>query len=197
MLESTAGILIKKLSDHQPYFMLINTSLKTEPPPKFVKINALNDNAMHKVKNEIKSYDTYNKLNKNPNADTNLNYDIIFNDIVRAKDKHMPTKLMKFNKYKHKKSMWITQGILRSIQYRDKLYKKLKLTHSNSSNYEIININLKTYNTTLKHTIRAAKKVYFENRFYRFKNDIKIPGKLLMNLFQKNKQIKNYLFYRQ
>ena len=30
MLESTAGILIKKLSDHQPYLMLINTSLKTE-----------------------------------------------------------------------------------------------------------------------------------------------------------------------
>ena len=45
MLESTAGILIKKLSDHQPYFMLINTSLKTEQPPKFVKINVLNDDA--------------------------------------------------------------------------------------------------------------------------------------------------------
>ena len=57
---------------------------------------------------KIKSYDTYNKLNKNPNADTNLNYDIIFNDIVSAKDKYMPTKLVKFNKYKHKKSMWIT-----------------------------------------------------------------------------------------
>ena len=71
---------------------------------------------MHKVKNEIKSYDTYNKLNKNPNADTNLNYDIIFNDIVRAKDKHMPTKMVKFNKYKHNKSMWITQRILRSIK---------------------------------------------------------------------------------
>ena len=66
--------------------MLINTSLKTEPPPKFVNINVLNDNAMHKVKNEIKSYDTYNKLNKNPNADINLNYDIIFNDIVNIKN---------------------------------------------------------------------------------------------------------------
>ena len=95
----------------------------------------------------------------------------------------MPTKLVKFNKYKHKESMWIAQGILRSIQYRDKLYKQLKLTHPNSSNYEIINVNLKTYNTTLKHTIRAAKKVYFENTFYRFKNHIKIPGTLLMNLF--------------
>ena len=150
---------------------------------------------MHKVKNEIKSYDTYNKLNKNPIADTNLNYEIIFNDIVRAKDKLMPTKLVKFNKYKHKKFMWITQGIPRSIQYRDKLYKQLKLTHPHFSNYEIININLKTYNTILKHTIRAAKKVYFENRFYRFKNDIQIPGKLLMNLFQKSKQIKNYHYF--
>ena len=77
----------------------------------------------------------------------------------------MPTKLVKFNKYKHKKSMWITQGILRSIQYRDKLYKKLKLTHPNSPNYEIININLKTYNTTLKHTIRAAKKYILKTDF--------------------------------
>ena len=90
----------------------INTSLKTEPPPKFVKKNhVLNDDAMHKVKIEITSYDTYNKQNKNPNADTNLNYDIIFNDIVRAKDKHMPTKLVKFNKYKHKKSMWFSSSI--------------------------------------------------------------------------------------
>ena len=71
------------------------------------------------------SYDIYNKLN----ADTYLNDDIIFNDIVRAKDKHMQTELVKFNKYKHKKSMWITQGILRSIQYREQLYKQLKLTH--------------------------------------------------------------------
>ena len=110
------------------------------------------------------------RLNKNPNADTNFNYDIKFNDIVRAKDKHMPIKLVKFNnKYKHNKSMWITQGILRSIQYRDKVYKQLKLTYPNSSNYEIININLKTYNTILKHII---KKVYFENRFNRFKNYI-------------------------
>ena len=45
MLESTTGILIKKLSDHQPYFMLTNTSLKTETLPKFVKINILNDDA--------------------------------------------------------------------------------------------------------------------------------------------------------
>ena len=81
--------------------------------------------------------------------------------------------------------MWITQGILRAIQYRDKLYKQLKLTHPNSSNYGIFNINLNTYNTILKHTIRAAKKGYFENRFYRFKNDIKNTWKVINEFISK------------
>ena len=59
------------------------------------------------------------------------------------------------------------------------------MTHPNSSNYEIININLKTYNTILKHTIRAAKKGYFENRFYRFKNDIKNTWKVINEFISK------------
>jgi len=38
--------------------------LKTKPRPKFVKINILNEDAVGKVKNEIKSYGIYNELNK-------------------------------------------------------------------------------------------------------------------------------------
>ena len=85
----------------------------------------------------------------------------------------MPNKLVKFNRYKHKKSAWITQGILTSIRYRDKMYKQLKLTNPTSGNYETIKINLKTYNTILKKNIRAAKQIYFESRFSLFRNDIR------------------------
>ena len=46
--------------------------------------------------------------------------------IKLAKDKHMPYKTVKFKKYKHKKSTWITLAILKSIRYRDKLRNKLK-----------------------------------------------------------------------
>ena len=112
---------------------------------------------------------------------------------------HMPTELVTFNKYKHKNLCGlITQGILRSIQYREKLYKQLKLTHPNSSNYVIININLKTYNTILKHNIRAAKKVYFENRFNRFKNDIKNTWTVINELISKKQTNKKLplFFYR-
>jgi len=39
--------------------------------------------------------------------------------------------------------MLITQGILRSVQNRDKLYAQVEFTHPNSANYEIVNIDLK------------------------------------------------------
>ena len=74
-------------------------------------------------------YVPYNKLNKSLNADTNINYEIIHDEIARAKNKCMPSKIVKFKKYKHKKSSWITQGLLKSIRYRDQLYKKLKLSN--------------------------------------------------------------------
>ena len=78
---------------------------------------------------------------------------------MRAKHKHMPIKIMKFNKYKHKYSTWITEGLLKSMKYQDSLYKQLEITNSNSTNYEVILTNYKTFNSILKKNTRAAKKV--------------------------------------
>ena len=36
----------------------------------------------------------------------------------------MPFTRVKFDKHRHKKEKWITTGIIKSIKYRDKLYKK-------------------------------------------------------------------------
>ena len=64
ILESKAGILTNKLSDHQPYFMSVNITQKKEPLPKYVKINIDSTEAMHNVRHEIKSAEIYNKFNK-------------------------------------------------------------------------------------------------------------------------------------
>ena len=162
--------------------MILGITQKTVRPPKYVKINILSTEAMQNVRHEIKSDDIYNKLNKIPNANPSLNYDIIYKEILQSKNKHMPGKLVKFDKYKHNKSTWITQGLLRSIRYQDKLYKQLKLTNPNSPNYETISINLKTYNGILKTNIRAAKQIYFEPCFNRFKNDIRNTWKTINDI---------------
>ena len=47
-----------------------------------------------------------------------------------------PKKSVKFNKYQHKLSNWITTGILKSIEFRDNLYKRLQLCPIDSPEYE-------------------------------------------------------------
>ncbi len=64
-----------------------------------------------------------------------------------AKNKHMSTKLLKYDKYKHKNSKCVTFGILKSIQFRDNLYKKIKMTHPTCTSVKFAtHINFNTCN---------------------------------------------------
>ena len=96
---------------------VLNITQATESYPKFIKIKIVSEQTMTNDKYEIRSDVLYNKLNKSLNADTNINNEIIHDEIARAKNKCMPSKIVKFNKYKHKKSSWITQGLLKSINF--------------------------------------------------------------------------------
>ena len=194
ILQSTAGILIKKFSDHQPYFMFVNTTLKEDHTTKLIQVNVQNKEAMLKVKNELHSSDIYKKLDTNPNTDPNYNYNIIIDEINQAKNKYMTSKLVKFNKYKHKKSTWITQGLLTSIRYRDKLYKQIKLTNPESSKYAILLVNLKTYNSILKTSVRKAKQLYYDKCFNNFKFE-KNKWKTINEILSKNKTNKSFPKY--
>ena len=70
-------------------------------------------------------------------------------------NKHLEAKTVKYNKYKHKKCKWMTNGILISIRYRDKLYAKLKSTSINDNQYLGYLTNFKTYNRILKNTLSS------------------------------------------
>ena len=54
-------------------------------------------------------------------------FDILNQALMEAKDKHLPEQVTRLNKYKHKLNKGITAGILKSLQYRDKLYKNIQL----------------------------------------------------------------------
>ena len=82
-------------------------------------------------------------------------------------------KTVKFNKHKHQKSNWITKGIIKSISFRDNLYKQLKATPIDTDEYHTLNTNLKIYNKILKNNIRLAKKSYYNYCFQKYKSDIK------------------------
>ena len=56
------------------------------------------------------------QLNNNPESDPNLIYNILETIITEALDKYMPLKKIKLHKHKHKKTEWISAGIIRSIK---------------------------------------------------------------------------------
>ncbi len=121
--------------------------------------------------------------------DPNINYNTLHKVLQNVKNKHMLSKVVKYNKYKHKKSNWITHGIIKSIYYRDNLYKKMKMTDSNSIEYAIQKNNLNTYNYILMKSIRIVKNSYYETLFS--KDDIKCTWKTINYILNTTKRKKN------
>ena len=82
-------------------------------------------------------------------------------------ESHMDKKTVKFNRRKHKRDPWITFGILRSVNKKNKLYKCLKQTKSDSTIFEERKQRFNRYKNTLRKTIAQAKKLYYSNQFAR------------------------------
>ena len=176
--KNTAGILLNQLSDHLPCFTLLETDIVHNSKPKFTRIFKQNDDAIQQIKNEINSSELHKKLDTSHTANPNASYNSILEVIETARKKHMMGTFVKFNKYKHKKSKWITYGILKSIRFRDKLYKKLKLTNPVLREYEILYTNLQTY--------REAKQLFLESTFNRYKSDIRNTWKTINEILSRS-----------
>ena len=85
-------------------------------PLKFVKVETNDEQSTQNFIHELCSTISMQVFNPDPNYNPNLIHDKLENIIQCAKDQHLPIKTIRFNKYKHKNSPWVTNGILRSIK---------------------------------------------------------------------------------
>ena len=141
----TSGILITPISDHQMYFCTMNENFdRSKNAQKYVEVEFCNQENMDKFKNEVANADLYNKLDLDIDTDPNYNYEIFSKHLQAAKSKHIPKKIKKFNKHKHKKEKWMTNELLIKVVEKNKLYVKWKTTPINLEKYEEIKNNLKS-----------------------------------------------------
>ena len=108
-----------------------NVNIKHNKTKRIIKIKQQNESNVAKFKAEMSHANFDSKLDLRIDADPNINYDILELTITDAANKRLPTKTIKVNTHKHKKSNWITYGIIKSIKFRDRLYIKLKKTATN------------------------------------------------------------------
>ena len=117
----------------------------------------------------------------------NDNYEIFITHFQLAKDKHLPMKSVRYQKRKHKKSKWMTTGILNSINTKDRLYKTLLKTGTNNDDYRVAKANFKRYRDILRNSIKRAKMLYYKRTFNLYQNDVKKLGHLSKRLYNRKK----------
>ena len=136
---------------------------KYNKPQKYITINKQNTENIHKFATELASANLLDSLDHDLDADQETNYNIFEAIIDNHRAKCFHNKIINFNKLKHKQNSWISIGILKSIKFRNDLYRRMRISPPDGEAHNIIAVNLHTYNKILRRTIRLAKRNYYHN----------------------------------
>ena len=187
-------MLISNMSDHLPHFTCLDILSNQQKPPKYIIKEKHDEASLLSFYNEIESSLRNTHFPNELTTDPNVTYNLLEKNILSAKEKHLKPVKTKLNYYKHKKNPWISMGIINSIKFRDKMYKRLRLTNCDSPMYETLEKNLKNYNCILQRNINAAKKNYYESKF-RYVSNIKQTWTTINELLNKCNNKKEFPSY--
>ena len=140
---------------------------------------------MNNFIDELKSSNICEQLQDHVDSNPQDNYELFHRLLQNAKDKHLLKKRVRYDKKKHKSSKWMTNGILKSINTIDRMYKKLlRAKISNSESYATLKAEFKAYQSSLRRSIKEAKRLYYIKVFNMYKNDIKQTWAIIKDTLQ-------------
>ena len=125
----------------------------------------------------------------NNNDDPNYNYQILEESLIDSHNECFRTRVVKFNRKKHEISPWISNGTLKSINHRNKLYKNLKQFKPDSFIYTEKQLYFNRYRNELKKTITHTKRSYYKELFKQYKFDMMKTWAVLSDILNRNIRI--------
>ena len=176
-----SGIITNRLiSDHQIIFSCFENIINFHKPTVTKKIiKLINYIDLKKDVNQL----IQAILDSNSTSDPNVNYNLLEYELTNVINTNTTTKLVKYNKFKHKNNPWITASLIKSIKFRDKLHLKSKNPHITREEHT----NIKTFNTIIKKNIRNLKKIFISRKFDLYKNDLKQTWCMINNVLCRSK----------
>lgn len=174
-----SGILVTDISDHLPVFYITRQNIARKKSQKYKSISY----------RDMKDVNISNFVNTIENTvwdipldccNVNVAYDHFINKFICLYNKSFPTKCKKIKICTANKP-WITNGILKSISRKNKLYKEWlkKKTDSLLSKY-------KNYKNKLTNLIRSSERLYYHEKLQQHKTDIKQTWKIINSILNKN-----------
>ena len=102
-------------------FVCLNENYtKANNAHRYIEVEVCNEYSIDQFRNEIANANIYDKLDLSPSANPNKNYELLAEQLQIAKSTHMPKKIKRFNKRKHKKEKWMNNELLTQIVRKKK-----------------------------------------------------------------------------
>ena len=113
--------------------------------------------------------------------DPSCAYELFVGRYTTIYDKCFPLRKMKAKRFNLRKP-WFTKGLAKSIRKKNMLYQSF-LNNPNSSNENAY----KSYKNKLTHSLRVAKRLYYEKQIEKLKSNVKATWKVLNEILYRNK----------
>lgn len=183
--DTLAGILTFSLSDHQPYFLILNSFSKTHKrKPEKNQFRKTTRTSFLDFQQFFSSLDLSDICKSDINDDPNQSYTILHDVLQSAYENSFPISSSKFNKYRDRRNLWITDELLRLVKKRDGILRRKK--RAKGSKIIRLENELSELNVEMKKKINLAKKSYFHNQFEAYKNNMKKTWALLNTILKKS-----------
>ena len=126
-----------------------------------INVETKSDTSLNNFINELENLNIPAQINSELNPNPINNYRLFSKAVNFAKEKHLPIKKGKFNRHKHKINVWITRGILKSINTKNTSKQLVQTSTRNLDAYEHLKVRFNRYRNILKQSIKDAKIIYF------------------------------------
>ena len=178
-LISCRGILLADITDHYPIFCGISVPVVSKDNTIQIKFRDMSATNERKFSDSLSDIDWTALINNPANLNPHQSTELFINEIDRIYNNCFPMKtkclsVMRIN------SPWLSKGLLKSIDTKHSLYKRVKLGLYDINYY-------KFYCNRLTSLIRIAKHNYFTSKFDQLRADVKNTWKLINTTLRPNK----------
>ena len=156
-------ILMDDISDHLPSYVKLNNILENKLEQKKIESRSMKPNNIEALKRHLSpvNWDKYRS------KDVNIMFDNVHTVITESVDTYLPKTVKTISPKQQIRKPWITKGLLKSITYSKKLYRRTLRKDSTIVDQE----KYANYQKSLKRIKRLAKNHYFQSQCNEYRNN--------------------------
>ena len=173
----TAGLLLGDISDHLPIFSFCSDDTSTPRPRETIFVRNKNEANTLNFLQQLESTDWSHIPGYN---DPKICYDRFLSKFSQIYNTCFPLKKLKRKEQLRKP--WLSKGLLKSVKRKNKLYRQYLC--DTSAQKEAL---YKEYRNKLNHSLRFAKRLYYDEKLNESKTNMRATWRLLNDLIYKRK----------